>query len=111
MSITGKMKREQEKEYKEEGKEANRRVTGWFKKVIESGREYADEKHEQTVNMARADRLYDFMEICGVGEPSQIDYNNPHVKILWLECDPVIMRMLTNPKYRQKVYDMMDEET
>ena len=111
MSITGKMRREQEKEYKEEGKEANRRVTGWFKKVMESGRDYADEQHEKVVAMARANRLNDFMEICGVGEPSQIDYDNPHVKILWLECDPVNVRMLTNPKYRQKVYDKMDPET
>lgn len=111
MSIMGKMKKEQEKEYKEEGKKANKRVTEWFRGVMKSGREFADEKHEEAVALARANRINDFMEICGVGEPSQIDYDNPHVRILWLECDPVNMRMLTNPKLRHIVYEKMDAET
>lgn len=92
-------------------KETRRLITGWFKKCMQTGQEWADEKHREHTAAARAQLQPDLMEICGVGDPANIDYDNPHVKILWLMADPVNQRLAHNPKLREKLYDKMDDET
>ena len=107
-----KQKRKADQEAAEDANKATKKeVDGWFRKLVDSAEEYADEKHRKMVLKAIYDCRFDFMEICGVGEYSQIDWDNPHVKILKLTCDPVNMRYFTNPKYRYKVYEKMDENT
>lgn len=92
-------------------KEQTRLINGWFRKVLQTGEEWADEQHEKHVTMARANSQGLMMEACGVSDPANIDYDNPHVKIIWLMCDPVNQRLAHNPKLRTKLYDKMDEET
>lgn len=103
------------KDETEQARQANKvtkkQIDTWFRNKLQKGQEYADAKHAEAVAMIRANRMYDFMEMCGVGEPEQIDYDNPHVKINWLLCDPVNLRMVTNPKHRDKFYAMLDEAT
>lgn len=112
MGIIRKMKRtaEQEEAARVE-RESKKQFGQWFREVLKSGRDFADDKHREFVAGARAKILPDLMEICGVAEPSQIDYDNPHVKILLLNCDPVNQMMLKNFRTRQKVYNKMDEDT
>lgn len=102
---------DERKQAKEANKQTKKQVDSWFKAKLQKGQEYADAKHAEAVAMIRANRMYDFCEMCGVGDPANIDYDNPHVKINWLLCDPVNLRMVTNPKHRQKFYDLLDEET
>ena len=83
----------------------------WFKNKLEKGEEYADAKHAEYVAMVRASRMHDFMEMCGVGEPEQIDYDNPHVRINWLLCDPTNIMAVVNPKSRHRFYELLDEKT
>lgn len=111
MSATRKMQREEKKEAQKAAKKANRNVTKWLKGVLDKGTQFADEKHKEAVAMAKANRMNDFMELCGVNRYEDIDWENPHVKILCLGCDPVNVRFFTNPKLRQRVYDKMDPET
>lgn len=112
MGWTRKKRRQSEQEMADEANRTTKKeVDGWFKRVLDRGSEWADEKHRQVVNQAVYDRRFDFMEICGVGEYEAIDWENPHVKILKLACDPVNMRLFANPKLRSKVYDKMDPET
>lgn len=115
MRFMGWMRKQKRKAEQEQAEEANKatkkEVDGWFRKLCDSAEEYADEKHRKQVMMAEYDRRFDFMEICGVGEYEQIDWDNPHVKILKLTCDPVNMRYFANPKYRHKVYEKMDADT
>ena len=103
--------KKQKEQADEAQKETNRLVSGWLRKCIESGQEWADEKHRQHVALARSQITNDLMEICEVGDPANIDYNNPHVKIQLLMCDPVNQRLAHNPKLRQRLYDKMDDET
>lgn len=95
---------------KEVNKEQTRLINGWFRRCMEKGSEWADDKHREHVALARNNLTPDLMEICGVGEPSQIDHDNVHVKILWLMADPVNQRLAHNPRYRQRLYDKMDDE-
>lgn len=115
MRFMGWMRKQKRKAEQEQADEANKatkkEVDGWFRKLCDSAEEYADEQHRKIVLKAVYDMRFDFMEICGVGEYEQIDWDDPHVKILKLTCDPVNMRYFTNPKYRQKVYDKMDPDT
>lgn len=112
MGIMRKMKRNEEKEQADQiSKETKKNVGEWVRKVIQSGKDYADDKHREHVAQAQYRIQSDLMEVCGVGEPSQIDYDNPHVKILLLNCDPVNQRLLVNPKLRHIVYEKMDAET
>jgi len=111
MSAARKMQREEQKEAKKAAKKANSRISQWLKGVLDKGTQFADEKHKEAVALAKANRMQDFMEICQVNRPEDIDWDDPHIKILCLECDPVNMRCLANPKLRQRVYDMMDAET
>lgn len=107
-----KQKRKSDQETAEEANKATKKqVDSWFRKLCDKGEEFADEQHERMVTKAVYDMRFDFMEICGVGEWSEIDWENPHVKILKLTCDPVNMRYFTNPKYRHKVYEKMDADT
>lgn len=100
---------------KEQAREANKKtkkqIDTWFKMKLQKGQEFADAKHAEAVAMIRANRMNDFMEMCGVGEPADIDYDNPHVKINWLLCDPVNIRLVTNHKLRPKFYALLDEKT
>lgn len=103
--------KQEKEEIKKAQKETNRLVSGWLKKKLEYGNQWNDEKYKEYVALARASRQQDFMEICGVGDPANIDYDNPHVKILWLMCDPVNQRFAHNPKLRDRLYEQMDAET
>lgn len=96
---------------RETQKETNKKISGWVRKILDKGTEWADEQHEKTVMQAEASRYMDFMEICGVSDPADIDWDNPHVKIVKLTCDPVNIRFLANPKQRYRVYEKMDPET
>lgn len=112
MGIIRRMKRSAEQLQADELQHETRRyVNGWLREILRKGGEYADDKHREHVAAARARILPDLMEICGVGEPSQVDYDNPHVKILMLNCDPVNQMMLKNPRLRHTVYEKMDPET
>jgi len=106
-----KEQREQKKQADRAGKQANRTITGWVNGVLDKGTAFVDQKHDEAVALARYNRQQDFMEMCGVGEPSEIDYDNPHVRINWLLCDPVNVRLAQNPKLRYRFYEQMDEAT
>lgn len=104
--------RKKEKEQADEvQKETTRLINGWFRKCMQSGQEWADEKHKEHVAAARANIRFDLMEMCGVGQPEDIDYDNPHVKIAWMMADPVNQRLAHNPRLREKLYAKMDEPT
>ena len=112
MGWTRRKKRQSEREQADEANRATKKqVDSWFRKILKSGEQWADDKHRQQVMQAEYDRRFDFMEICGVGQYEDIDWDNPHVKITKLTCDPVNLRFFANPKLRYKVYEKMDPET
>lgn len=69
-----------------------------------------NDQHEKVVFQVRANYLQRWCEICGTDNPAEIDYNEPHVFIEHLLCDPVNMHKLRNAKTRQEVYDLMPPE-
>lgn len=101
----------EKKQAEEAQRTAHRSISEWVRGVLDRGTEFADQKHEEAVALARHNRMNDFMEMCGVGEPELIDYENPHVRINWLMCDPVNVRLVQNPKTRDRVYAQMDPAT
>lgn len=104
--------RKAEKEQADQVEKETKRLIGrWFAKCIKTGQEWADEKHKEHVAMARANLQPDLMEICGVGDPANIDYDNPHVKLELLMADPVNQRLAHNPRFRDRLYEKMDPET
>lgn len=101
----------QAEQVEEANKENKKRMAAW-ERILDKKRElgeklydFADEKHSEMVASVRLSRMDDFREICGSEE---IDYDNPHVRILWIFCDPMLNRWVTNPRKRDTVYDELN---
>lgn len=62
------------------------------------------------VAQIRAHYLKDWMEICKVDRPEDIDYQNPHVHIQWLLCDPYWQRAIKKPKGKAEFLEQLTEE-
>lgn len=62
------------------------------------------------VAQIRAHYLNDWMEICGVTRVEDIDYDNPHVHIQWLLCDPYWQRAIKKPKGKAEFFEQLTEE-
>lgn len=88
-----------------------RQINQWCKDAKNKGSEWADEKHTEVVNQVRYQNLARYMDVCGVDTPDRIDWDNPHVKIMEILSDPINLSRLWSKNDRQKVYDLMDEET
>lgn len=77
-----------------------------------SGSKKINRAHDEVNYRVRAKYINRWMELSGVDRPEEIDYNEPHVAIEWLLCDPVNLKLIRsrNPKDRQRVYDLMTPE-
>ena len=67
-----------------------------------------DMNHEKYVADIRAKWLGRWMEICGVDNPDDIDYDNPYVHLEWLLCDPRVTAKLTGKRVDDALA-MMDD--
>ena len=100
-----------EEQGEEAAKENKKRMTAWERildakyRLGERLYDFADERHRDMVASVRLSRTDDFREICGSEE---VDYDNPHVRILWIMCDPMMERWITNPRKRDRVYAEFD---
>lgn len=64
-----------------------------------------------TVTMKTREKYLErWMEVCGVSDPMQIDYENPFVKIEWWLCDFRILNSIKKEKGRQEFYKLIGEE-
>lgn len=74
--------------------------------------EKIDKMHDDVSFRVRANYLSQWCEYCGVQNPQDIDYNEPHVAIEYLLCDPVNIKLLRskNDADKQLVYSQMTEE-
>ena len=101
-----------QKEQVEEANKENKKRMGAWERILDRKRalgdklyDFADERHRDMVASVRLSRMDDFREICGSEE---IDYDNPHVRILWIFCDPMMNRWVTNPRKRDRVYEELN---
>lgn len=71
-----------------------------------------DKMHDDVSFNIRARYLGQWCEYCGVDNPNDIDYNEPHVAIEYLLCDPVNIKLIRskNKDDKQLVYSQMTEE-
>ena len=83
-----------------------------IKAMKEMGRDRIDRMHDDVSFQVRAKYLGQWCEYCGVDNPNDIDYNEPHVAIEWLLCDPVNIKLIRSKKKEDKqiVYDQMTPE-
>ena len=75
-----------------------------------SSKEKIDMQHEKVVYQVRQNYIVRWCEICGTDNPAEIDYNEPHVFIEHLLCDPVNLHKLRDKKTRHEIYEMMPPE-
>lgn len=101
----------QAEQVEEANKENKKRMAAW-ERILDKKRElgerfydFADERHRDMTAAARLSRMDDFREICG---SENIDYDNPHVRIIWIFCDPILNRWVTNPRKRDRVYEQLN---
>lgn len=85
------------------------------KKITEfkkGGSDKIADAHDRVSFNVRAKYLERWMEISGADSPEGIDYNEPHIAIEFLLCDPVNLKLIRskNIKDRQRVYDLMTSE-
>lgn len=82
------------------------------KAIKKFSKDKIDDLHDNVSLQVRAKFLDDWCEICGVDDPKDIDYNEPHVAIEFLLCDPVNIKLLRSKRIedKQMVYSQMTEE-
>lgn len=82
-------------------------------KAIKSfGKDKLNDMNDNVAFQVRAKFLEQWCDYCGVTDPNDIDYNEPHVAIEYLLCDPVNIKMIRskNPDDKAKVYCQFTEE-
>ena len=82
------------------------------KAIKEWERGKVEKMHDDVSFSVRAKYLAQWCEYCGVDNPNDIDYNEPHVAIEYLLCDPVNIKLIRSKKQddKQLVYSQMTEE-
>lgn len=66
-----------------------------------------DEYRAQVTANMRQKNLAQWCEYCGVNNPSEIDYENPQVKIEFYLCDPYYSLNLNKEEVRQEFYTIL----
>lgn len=67
-------------------------------KIVEDVKYQLESKKGGILSQVRAKHLSRWMDVCGVTDPADIDYENPFVKIEWLLCDPAWLHAIKSPK-------------
>lgn len=82
------------------------------KAVKQMGKNKLNDMNDQVSMKVRAKFLDQWCEYCGVTDPKDIDYNEPHVAIEFLLCDPVNIKLIRskNPADKMLVYCQFTEE-
>lgn len=82
------------------------------KAVKQFGKDKLNDMNDQVAFQVRAKFLDQWCEYCGVEDPKDIDYNEPHVAIEYLLCDPVNIKLIRskNPADKMLVYSQFTEE-
>lgn len=82
------------------------------KAVKQFGKDKLRDMNDNVTVQVRSRFLDQWCEICGVTDPMDIDYNEPHVAIEYLLCDPVNIKLLRskNQDDKQLVYSQMTDE-
>lgn len=82
------------------------------KAVKQFGKNKLNDMNDQVSLQVRAKFLDQWCEYCGVTDPKDIDYNEPHVAIEFLLCDPVNIKLIRskNPADKMIVYSQFTEE-
>lgn len=82
------------------------------KAVKQLGKDKLNQMNDNVTIQVRAKFMDAWMDYCGVDDPMDIDYNEPHVAIEFLLCDPVNIKLIRSKKMedKQKVYDQFTDE-
>lgn len=82
------------------------------KAVKQFGKNKLNDMNDQVAFQVRAKFLDQWCDYCGVTDPKDIDYNEPHVAIEYLLCDPVNIKLIRskNPDDKMLVYCQFTEE-
>ena len=82
------------------------------KAVKQFGKDKLNDMNDQVAFQVRAKFLDQWCDYCGVTDPKDIDYNEPHVAIEYLLCDPVNIKLIRskNPDDKMLVYCQFTEE-
>ena len=82
------------------------------KAVKQFGKDKLNDMNDNVSFQVRSRFLDQWCDYCGVTDPKDIDYNEPHVAIEYLLCDPVNIKLIRskNTDDKMKVYCQFTEE-
>ena len=82
------------------------------KAVKQLGKDKLNDMNDNVSFQVRSRFLDQWCDYCGVTDPKDIDYNEPHVAIEYLLCDPVNIKLIRskNRDDKMKVYCQFTEE-
>lgn len=82
------------------------------KAIKQMSKDKLNDMNDNVSFQVRSRFLDQWCDYCGVTNPKDIDYNEPHVAIEYLLCDPVNIKLIRskNPDDKMKVYCQFTEE-
>ena len=82
------------------------------KAVKQFGKDKMNDMNDSVSFQVRSRFLDQWCDYCGVTDPKDIDYNEPHVAIEYLLCDPVNIKLIRSKSMddKMKVYCQFTEE-
>lgn len=82
------------------------------KAVKQMGKDKLEDVNDQVTFEVRSRMLDQWCDYCGVTDPKDIDYNEPHVAIEFILCDPVNIKLIRskNPADKMLVYSQFTDE-
>ena len=78
-------------------------------KIVDEVKFQLENKKGSVLANVRAKHHARWMQVCGVTEVEDIDYDNPFVKIEWLLCDPAWLHAIKSEKGREEFLERLDD--